>query len=106
MENNIHIGKLIEKRVRETGISNSQFALLMNCHRTTVNNIYKQSTIDLAKLQKICKVLDYDFFKHYITGSNCSESKVISKRIEFTSDEIQKIAENDKVVVEVLVHNK
>lgn len=106
MENNIHIGKLIEKRVRETGISNSQFALLMNCHRTTVNNIYKQPTIDLAKLQKICKVLNYDFFKHYTNESNCIEPKVISKRIEFTIDEILKMTENDLVVVEILVHNK
>lgn len=45
---------------------NSQFANLINCQRTNVNNIYKQETVDVARLQKISEVLYVDFFKYYV----------------------------------------
>ena len=38
-QGHMHIGAQIQKRVKELGLTNSQFANLINCHRTNVNNI-------------------------------------------------------------------
>ena len=45
-QGHMHIGAQIQKRVKELGLTNSQFANLINCHRTNVNNIYKSETLD------------------------------------------------------------
>lgn len=102
----LHIGELIHKRVQELNLTNSQFANLINCHRTNVNNIYKQETIDVAKLQKISEVLHVDFFKYYVADYSyfsSSDKDVISKRIEFSPEELEKLSKNIPVVVEVVV---
>lgn len=61
-QGHMHIGAQIQKRVKELGLTNSQFANLINCHRTNVNNIYKSETLDTLKLQRISEVLRFDFF--------------------------------------------
>lgn len=100
----MHIGAQIQKRVKELGLTNSQFANLINCHRTNVNNIYKSETLDTLKLQRISEVLRFDFFQYYVSDySSSSADEVISKRIEFSSEEMAKIAKNIPVIVEVIV---
>ena len=96
----MHIGAQIQKRVKELGLTNSQFANLINCHRTNVNNIYKSETLDTLKLQRISEVLRFDFFQYYVSDySSSSADEVISKRIEFSSEEMAKIAKNIPVIV-------
>lgn len=103
-QRHMHIGAQIQKRVKELGLTNSQFANLINCHRTNVNNIYKQETIDVVKLQKISEVLCFDFFQYYVADySSPSCGEVILKRIEFSSEEVKKLSKNISVVVEVVV---
>ena len=103
-QRHIHIGAQIQKRVRELGLTNSQFANLINCHRTNVNNIYKQETIDVAKLQKISEVLHFDFFRYYVADYSSSlTDEVISKRIEFSLEEMKKLSKNIPVLVEVVI---
>lgn len=106
MKIKLHIGELIHKRVQELNLTNSQFASLINCHRTNVNNIYKQATIDVAKLQKISEVLHVDFFKYYVADYSyfsSSDKDFILKRIEFSQEELDKLSKNVPVVVEVIV---
>ena len=94
-QGHMHIGAQIQKRVKELGLTNSQFANLINCHRTNVNNIYKSETLDTLKLQRISEVLRFDFFQYYVSDySSSSADEVISKRIEFSSEEMAKIAKN------------
>lgn len=102
MKTILHIGELIHKRVQELNLTNSQFANLINCHRTNVNNIYKQETIDVAKLQKISEVLHVDFFKYYVADSSIAD-EVILKRVELSHDELEKLSKSIPVVIEVVV---
>lgn len=103
-QRHIHIGAQIQNRVKELGLTNSQFASLINCHRTNVNNIYKQQTIDVIRLKKISEVLRFDFFQYYVADySSLSTDEVISKRIEFSLEELNKLSKNIPVVVEVVV---
>lgn len=100
----VHIGELICQRVKELRITNSQFANLINCHRTNVNNIYKQETIDVLKLQKISMVLQFDFFQYYVANYSPEvHSDVISKRVEISALEAKMLTENVPIVVEVVI---
>lgn len=102
MKTKLHIGELIHKRVQELNLTNSQFANLINCHRTNVNNFYKQETIDVGKLKKISEVLGVDFFKYYVS-ENTTANEVISKRIELTHVELEKLSKSIPMVVEMIV---
>lgn len=61
----IHIGKTIEKVLREQGRSVSWFAQQICCERTNVYSIFHRSSIDTDLLVRISKVLSYDFFEEY-----------------------------------------
>ncbi len=61
----IHIGKIIERVLREQGRSVSWFAKQIYCERTNVYSIFKRSSIDTDLLVRISNVLSYDFFEAY-----------------------------------------
>ena len=61
----IHIGKSIEKVLREQGRSVSWFAKQICCERTNVYSIFNRDSIDTGLLMRISIVLSHDFFKEY-----------------------------------------
>ncbi|MBO6118728.1 MAG: helix-turn-helix domain-containing protein [Bacteroidales bacterium] len=61
----MHIGNKIKEIVEKRGITSRWLASQILCDRTNIYLIYKKSTIDTELLQKISKILDYDFFKDY-----------------------------------------
>jgi plasmid maintenance system antidote protein VapI len=61
----IHIGMLIEQKVREAGLTNAEFARRICVARSTVNSIFGKEHINAPLLNRISDVLDYDFFAHY-----------------------------------------
>lgn len=61
----VHIGKNIERVLREQGRSVSWFAQQICCERTNVYNIFHRASIDTDLLLRISKILSYDFFNEY-----------------------------------------
>ena len=61
----IHIGKLIKKRLLETGMSKSEFARRINKTSQNVYDIFERKTIDTGLLLTISAVLDFNFFEPY-----------------------------------------
>jgi len=59
------IGKLIQKRLKERGMSNAEFARRINTHIRNVYDIFSRKSIDTDLLITIGSVLDYDFFRYY-----------------------------------------
>ncbi|MFA5301693.1 MAG: helix-turn-helix transcriptional regulator [Bacteroidales bacterium] len=57
----IFIGKIIEKKVKESNLTVSQFASLISRSRTTIYDIFNRKSIDIDLLLTISEVLDYDF---------------------------------------------
>ena len=62
---NVHIGNLIQERLKQRGLSYARFARLINCDRTTVYNIIRAKSIDIDRLIRISEVLDFDFIGIY-----------------------------------------
>lgn len=57
----IHAGETVKTYFEETGMTVSEFARRLNCHRQNVYDIFKRKTIDVTLLQRISKVLGHDF---------------------------------------------
>jgi hypothetical protein len=71
----IHIGKLIQAKMKEERRSAAWMAERLNGHRSNIYKIYESTAIDTALLHRISQILEYDFFKHY-SEEFVSESKL------------------------------
>lgn len=67
------IGKLIQFEVCRQQISVQAFAEMICCTRTNVYNIFSRNSIDISLLQKICKVLNRNFFKEIAEDMNLAD---------------------------------
>lgn len=61
----IHIGKVIEKVLRDQGKTVTWFARSLYCDRTNVYKIFQRESVDSEMLCRISKILSHDFFKYY-----------------------------------------
>jgi len=59
----MHIGNCIREKLREDGRSVSWFARQICCTRSNVYKIFNKSSIDTELLERIGKVLRYNFFE-------------------------------------------
>lgn len=59
----VHIGSEIARVVREKGMSITEFAEMICCHRKNVYDIFTRKSIDVDRLIRISEVLDYDFIR-------------------------------------------
>ena len=80
----IHIGTLIRKKMKERGMSVSDFACSLHYERTNIYKIFKRNSIDIELLIRISEILKYDFLREvYLKendlASSPSESFVLIK---------------------------
>ena len=61
MDKNIHIGSLIKREVKKSGMPVGDFANALNCDISNVYKIYKKENIDLIQLLKIVEILNSNF---------------------------------------------
>ena len=61
----VHIGKEIEKKTRERGVTVVRLSRELGCHRTNIYRIFDSPTIDSGVLSRLSVILQYDFFSLY-----------------------------------------
>ena len=61
----IHIGKEIEKRTRERGMTVVGLSRELGCHRTNIYRIFDTPTVDTGVLARLSVILGFDFFELY-----------------------------------------
>jgi hypothetical protein len=59
---NVHVGKAIEARILELGISKLEFANMFGIKGQHVKRILERETIETEQLVKISSILDFNFF--------------------------------------------
>ena len=59
----VHIGREIQKQVLGKGMTVVAFARSIPTSRENVYRIFRKNNIDIKMLQRICTVLEHDFFK-------------------------------------------
>lgn len=91
-QNEVDIGKLIQKVVRDTGMRDAQFAKLIGKTRQNVYDLYQRSNIDVKFLLTISKVLDYDFFQHFrLKSLNQSHQTDVSIQFKVQSENLDEL---------------
>jgi len=65
MKNEVHIGALIRKQLKEDGRAASWLAKKINCERTNIYKIFNKPSIDTSVLQKISSALGTNFFSFF-----------------------------------------
>lgn len=61
----MHIGKEIQKLMRQQGRTTVWLARQLGCARTFIYRIYERPSIDTSLLLRISKILEHDFFCDY-----------------------------------------
>jgi len=84
---NIHIGKMIEMKVKETNTDVMQICSFLKCNEDEINQTYSSKQIDSQVLLNWCKLLKYDFFRVYsqhllLFSSSVKEKKQTNKKRE------------------------
>ncbi len=78
----IAIGKIIQDRLKEVGLSKKEFAQRINCSTQNVFSILERDSLDTQLLIDISKALDHNFFNYYYsfikkeTNSNFNDQSV------------------------------
>lgn len=62
---NIHIGSLIQKKVKELDISMNRICKFFNDDELGINEMYIKNSLNSDDLLKWSKLLEYDFFRIY-----------------------------------------
>ena len=96
----MHIGKNIKKVLKERGMTITEFAKRISTHRRNVYDIFERESVDTALLQKIGKVLDYDFFNVYFCKQ---ETPSITNGKTATYEKLEKSAFSTELQQEKLV---
>lgn len=84
---NIHIGELIDARIKECGMTYAEFARQLCVERTTVYNIVRSKSIDTERLIRISNILCYDFLRNVYLSDG--EEGAPALKIEINGKEIQ-----------------
>ena len=92
---NIHIGSIVKSKAAERGISETELAMMINCHTSTAHYIYENENINTERLWQISLALNYDFFTEIYGASLAPMIK--NSRDNFT---INILLSSDKVTVE------
>ena len=62
---NIHVGKLVEKRVAECGIDTFRICRFLKCTEDELEIMYQQKDMPSDLMLNWSKLLEYDFFRVY-----------------------------------------
>jgi transcriptional regulator with XRE-family HTH domain len=62
---NVAIGKQIQAVVKKRGMKLEELAKLLNVSKPNMYDIYRRNSIDTGLLERLCKVLDHNFFEQY-----------------------------------------
>lgn len=58
----VHVGHAIKARLEKLNMTKTEFGRQIGVPQQHINRILERETMETAKLVKICKVLDYNFF--------------------------------------------
>ena len=61
----MHIGKVLQQKLKEEGKTVVWLANELGCHRTNVYNLFDKYSIDTQLLQRLSIILKFNFFSLY-----------------------------------------
>jgi plasmid maintenance system antidote protein VapI len=85
-----HLGTFIKNKVKEKGLTVSEFARRIHCTRRNIYQIYKKNSLDTDLVKRISRVLEIDML------STFNKSSSIIFENDLNSDMIEKYYEKSR----------
>lgn len=77
MKHDIHIGQMIQAKMKAEGRTAQWLARQLNCTTSNIYKIYEKQTLSIDLMLRIGSVLQVDFFAYY---SNVLKEKQITQK--------------------------
>jgi len=88
----IHIGKEIEKKIAESGLTKTEIAHRIHCERATINDICKRKSINIEQLLLLCDALNFDFIHEiYFKDKNQVKNHKVLITIELDEEQMSSL---------------
>lgn len=88
-----HAGEKVKKYFEASGLSVSEFARRLNCHRQNVYDIFRREVIDVGLLRRISRVLEHDFVAELYGTKGSKVTLNFSVTVEIAEDGQYKVTE-------------
>lgn len=86
----IHLGKLILEKLKEKGMTKSEFARRINKSRQNVQDVFKRQSLDTDLLADVSKVLNFNFFQLLANEQNSHSSVALEDPANYKSSKTEK----------------
>jgi len=96
MATEIHIGSLIEKKMREKGLTKKQLGGMTGIKPVTIRYYLKRETLDVVTVHKIGKALKFNFFSYFPVTEDSSGLLVGSSEKEKEIDAVKVLHDEEK----------
>ena len=88
-----HAGEKVKEHFEASGLSVSEFARRLNCHRQNVYDIFRREVIDVGLLRRISRVLEHDFVAELYGTKGSKVTLKFSVTVEIAEDDEYKLRE-------------
>ena len=104
------IGQEIRRVVKLRGLKVDELAKALNVSKPNIFDIYKRETIDTGLLERLCKVLNHNFFQpfseKYQTETQKDSINIYKEQIDFLKNLVKEKEEMYRVLVKALDKTK
>jgi transcriptional regulator with XRE-family HTH domain len=104
------IGQEIKQIVKKRGMTVEELAKALNVSKPNIFDIYKRESIDTGLLERLCKVLQYNFFKSFYQRYQSDEDKetiaMYKEQVDFLKGIIKEKEEMYRILVKVIDKKK
>lgn len=88
-----HAGERIKEIWVASGMSVTEFARRLNCHRQNVYDIFKREVIDVGLLRRISRVLEHDFVSDLYGAKGSTVTLKFSVTVEIAENGQYKVTD-------------
>ena len=97
------IGQEIKRVVKKRGLTVEELATALNVSKPNVFDIYRRETIDTGLLERLCKVLNHNFFQSFSERFQTDDHKEIVQLYKEQIDFLKHLVKEKKDMYHVLV---
>jgi transcriptional regulator with XRE-family HTH domain len=97
------IGSEIKKIVKKRGFTVEELATALNVSKPNIFDIYKRETIDTGLLERICKVLNHNFFQYYADKYQTDYDRLVIQRYKDKNDFLVELLKEKEEVYQLLL---
>jgi transcriptional regulator with XRE-family HTH domain len=98
------IGSEIKKIVKKRGFTVEELATALNVSKPNIFDIYKRETIDTGLLERICKVLNHNFFQYYADKYQTDYDRLVIQRYKDKNDFLVELLKEKEEVYQLMLN--